>query len=117
MNSRRTFTALVMGLAVLAPACSTSRGYHDRPAPSRPVYSAYDLGFKRGMMAGGWAGYRDLGKPLRRSYWDDGQYRRGSEGYRAQYGSRAVYAEGFRAGYEQGYRERRARERRDRKRS
>lgn len=116
MKTRRSFAALVIGLAVLGPACSTSRVYHDRPAPYRPAYSAYDEGFKRGLMAGGWAGYRDLGKPFRRSYWDDGQYRRGTEGYRVHFGSKIAYADGFRAGYERGYRERRARERRDRRR-
>lgn len=113
MNRRTLFAAFVAGLVFLTPACSTTRAHRDRPA-SHPV-SAYDEGFKRGLMAGGWAGYRDLGKPYRRSFWNDGQYRLGSEGYRAHYGSKAAYTDGFRAGYERGYRERRARERRDRK--
>lgn len=116
MITRRKFAALLIGLAVLGPACSTSREYRDRPAPHHRVYSAWDEGFKRGLMAGGWAGYRDLGKPYRRSYWDDGQYRRGTEGYRVHFGSKVEYADGFRAGYERGYRERRGRERRDRRR-
>ena len=108
--NHRTLTALVLGLAVFAPACVTTRAHPDRPGPYRTGYSSYDEGLKRGLMAGGWAGYRDLGKPSRRDFWNDGQYRRATEGYRPQYGSRAAYADGFRAGYERGYRERRARE-------
>lgn len=113
MKVPRLFAALVVGTLLLAPACSTTRVNRDRPA-SHPS-GAYDEGFKRGLMAGGWAGYRDFGKPYRKSYWNDGQYRQGSEGYRVHYGSKAAYTDGFRAGYERGYRERRARERRDRK--
>lgn len=116
MNTRRTFAALVFGLAVLGPACTTSRVHQERPAPHRPSDPAFNEGFKRGLMAGGWAGYRDLGKPQRRTFWNDAQYRRGTEGYRLQYGSKVAYADGFREGYERGYRERRGRERRDRKR-
>lgn len=100
---------ILLGLALTAPACSTTRAYTDRPAPYGPVYSAYEEGFKRGLSDGRWAGHRDLGKPYRNSFWDDGRYRRGGEGYRPQFGSRVEYAEGFRAGYERGYYERRAR--------
>ncbi len=114
MKTSRLFAALIVGTVLLAPACSTTRGPGDRPISHG--YSAYDEGFKRGLMAGGWAGYRDVGKPFRKSYWNDGQYRSGSEGYRTQYGSKAAYSDGFRAGYERGYRERRGRENRDRKR-
>ncbi len=117
MKTHRAFAALLMGLAVLGPACSTSRVYQEPPAPQRPPPTPADNeGFKRGLMAGGWAGYRDLGKPPRRSFWNDAQYRRGTEGYRVQYGSKPAYADAFRAGYERGYRERRGRERRDQKR-
>ena len=41
------------------------------------------------------------------SFWDDGRYRSASNGYRSHYGSKAEYSRGFRAGYEQGYWERR----------
>ena len=105
----RRLAALLLGLALGSPACSTTRAYPDRPAPYRPAYSAYDEGLKRGLMSGAWAGYRDLGKPNRRDFWSDEQYRRASEGYRPQFGLKAAYADGFRAGYERGYFERRGR--------
>jgi len=105
----RKLMALLLGLA-MSPACATTRAYPERPAPYAAHFS-YDEGFKRGLMAGGWAGYRDLGRPYRRSYWNDEQYRRATEGYRPEYGARGAYQEGFRAGYERGYRERRERER------
>ena len=108
---KRSVVATVLGLAILLPACASTRAYPDRHPPRTAGYSSYDEGFKRGLMAGGWAGYRDLGKPYRREYWNDGQYRVATEGYRPEYGSRAVYADGFREGYARGYRERRARER------
>lgn len=116
MHRPRLIVILALGLALSGGACSATLAYRDRPAPYGPVYSAYDEGFRRGLIDGRWAGHRDLGKPYRRSFWDDGRYRRGSEGYRPHFGSRHVYAEGFRAGYEQGYYERRGRERRDRRR-
>ena len=108
--NHRFLAWLVLFAAVLAPACTTTRAHPNPPAPSRPAYSAYDEGLRRGRMSGAWAGYRDLGKRNRRDFWSDEQYRRASEGYRPQFGSRAEYADGFRRGYERGYRERRARE-------
>ena len=109
MNHR--LAAIALSVVVLAPACTTTRAYPDRPVPYQPAYSAYDEGLRRGHLSGAWAGYRDLGKRYRRDFWGDEQYRRASEGYRPQFGSKAAYADGFRAGYEQGYRERRERER------
>lgn len=109
--NHRILAAVVLGASVFAPACTTARAYPDHPVPSRPAYSAYDEGLRRGLMSGAWAGYRDLGKRNRRDFWSDEQYRRASEGYRPQFGSKAAYANGFRAGYERGYRERRDRER------
>ena len=108
MNRSRLYAALVIGLAVFGAACSTSRPPRDRPAPYG--VSAFDEGLTRGLMAGAWAAHRDLGKPARRSFWNDAQYRRATEGYRTHYGSKAAYADGFRAGYERGYRERRLKE-------
>jgi flagellar biosynthesis/type III secretory pathway protein FliH len=74
--------------------------------------SAYDEGYRVGLRDGQWAGYRDLGKPVRHDFWRDGRYRQGTEGYRREYGSRFDYTEGYRSGYERGYRERRSGERR-----
>lgn len=109
MNRSHWCAALVIGLAVLGAACSATRPPRERPAPYG--VSAFDEGLKRGLMAGAWAAHRDLDKKARRSFWNDEQYRRATEGYRTHYGSKAAYAEGFRAGYERGYRERRLRER------
>jgi len=98
-----------MGAAFFASACATTR------TPSRYSdhrgSSAYDEGFRRGRLSGGWAAYRDTGKPERRNFWRDEQYRRATEGYRPEYGDRNEYSEGFRKGYERGYRDRRTRER------
>jgi hypothetical protein len=113
----RAFALLVLGALLLAPACATTRGHPGPPAPHGTADSAWDEGYKRGLMAGGWAGYRDLGKPYRKSFWRDAQYSRASEGYRPEYGSKAAYAEAFRIGYEKGYRERRERERGQRRRT
>ncbi|MEO8500623.1 MAG: hypothetical protein ABI565_06890 [Vicinamibacteria bacterium] len=111
---RRSLAALALGLALLLPACASTRGYGDRPASYRPLYPAYEEGFKRGLVDGRSAGHRDRGRASRRSFWDDGRYRHGSEGYRPRFGSRLEYADGFRTGYEHGYFEERGRrERRD----
>ena len=114
MNRSRLYAALVIGLAVFGAACSTSRPPRDRPAPYG--VSAIDDALPLGLMARAWAAHRDLGKPARRSFWNDAQYRRATEGYRTHYGSKAAYADGFRAGYERGYRERRLKERNRRRR-
>ena len=105
----RRLAAFVLGLALVSPACSYTRAYEGRPVPYRPAYSAYEEGFRHGLSDGRWAGYRDRGKAYRRSFWDDGRYRRGTDGYRPYFGSKFEYAEGFRAGYERGYYERRGR--------
>jgi len=105
----RRFAAILLGLLLVSPACASARAHSGRPAPYAPVYSAYEVGFGRGLTEGRWAGHRDRGKPYRNSFWDDGRYRRGSEGYRPQFGSKIEYADGFRAGYERGYFERRGR--------
>jgi hypothetical protein len=105
----RRLAVILLSLALASSACSTARAYTGRPVPYGPVYSAYDEGFRRGLSDGRWAGHRDAGKPYRNSFWDDGRYRRGSEGYRPQFGSKVEYADGFRAGYERGYFERRGR--------
>lgn len=112
----RNLAAFLIGLAVLSPACATAPVHRDRPAPPprQASSSAYDEGFKRGLMSGGWAGHRDLGKPHRHNFWKDGQYRQGTEGYRPSYGSKLAYTDGFRAGYEKGYHQSRDRERRKR---
>lgn len=105
----RRLAALLLGAALASPACSATRATLDRPAPYGSIHSAYEEGFRRGLSDGRWAGHRDQGKPYRNSFWDDGRYRRGSEGYRPQFGSKLEYADGFRAGYERGYYERRGR--------
>jgi hypothetical protein len=115
MNLNRSFVAVVVsGLSLLAPACATTRAYPDRPAYDHGT-SAYDEGYRMGMRDGQWAGYRDLGKPVRRDFWRDGRYRAASEGYRPEFGSKAAYADGYRAGYERGYRDRREHERHERR--
>jgi len=106
----RGIAAIIVGLTLASPACSTTGAYADRPASYGPVYSAYEEGFRRGLSDGRWAAHRDLGKPYRNSFWNDGRYRRGSEGYRPRFGSKIEYADGFRAGYERGYHERRGRD-------
>ena len=106
---KRSLSMMLLGLALVSPACSTTRAYPDRPIAYGRAYSAYDEGFRRGLQDGKWAAHRDLGKPYRNSFWDDGRYRHGTEGYRSQYGSKTAYAEGFRAGYERGYFESRGR--------
>jgi hypothetical protein len=103
----RRIAAIILGLALASPACSTTRAYADRSAPKAPVYSAYEGGFRRGLSDGRWAAHRNRGKPYRNSFWDDGRYRRGSEGYRPRFGSKIEYTDGFREGYERGYEARR----------
>ena len=105
--------ALLIGLVVLGPACSTTRAYTDGPAPYGPHYVAFDEGFRHGLTDGKWAGYRDLDKSYRQGFWGDERYRRGGEGYRPRYGSKTEYADGYRVGYERGYLERREAGRRD----
>jgi hypothetical protein len=107
---RTSLTALLLGLVVIAPGCSASLAYHDRPG--RYVrYSAFDEGFRLGYHDGRSAGYRDSGRRDRRSFWDDGRYRRGDYGYRRHFGPRSEYIAGYRSGYERGYDDRRSRNR------
>ncbi len=110
---RIRFASLLLGVAVLAPACSTTRDYGYERAVYAPRYVAYDEGFRHGLVDGRWSGHRDFGKPYRRSFWDDGRYGRGDHGYRSHYGARSEYADGYRAGYQRGYLERREEERHD----
>jgi hypothetical protein len=105
----RRLAALLLGLSLVSPGCATARVYPDRPAPHRPIPSAYEEGFRHGLIDGRWAGHRDRGKTYRIGFWDDARYRRGSEGYRPWFGSRFAYADGYRAGYERGYFERHGR--------
>ena len=108
MRPQRFAGLFVVAIALLAPACASTRAYPDRPR-YEPV-SAYDLGYRNGLRDGQWAGYRDAGKPMRHDFWRDGKYRQATEGYRAYMGPRAVYSDGYRAGYERGYKDRRSRE-------
>jgi len=108
MNLRSA--TMIAGLALVSPACETTRAYEDHPGHYARVSSAYDEGFRRGLNDGRWAAQRDFGKPYRTSFWDDGRYRQGTAGYRSHFGSKFEYADGFRAGYERGYRERRGRD-------
>lgn len=111
MKRSLIFAAVLTGLAAVTPGCSSGRVYGGPPARYRAVRSAFDEGFRLGLIDGRAAGRRDFGRPYRRDFWDDGRYRRGSEGYRPRYGSRTEYADGYRAGYERGYRDERDRER------
>lgn len=104
---RNTILGLALLTALTGSGCSAVFAEH-RTGPR--YESAYDLGFRNGYRDGAWAGHRDLGKRYRASFWDDGRYRRAEEGYRVRFGSRSQYSSGFRAGYEQGYYERRIRE-------
>jgi len=97
---------LVVGLALIAPACTSTRAYDGRPIYYAHARSAYDEGFRHGLADGHSAARRDQDRPYRRSFWDDGRYRSATNGYRREFGSRSEYQEGFRAGYEHGYRER-----------
>jgi hypothetical protein len=98
--------AIVLGLALLAPACGAARMHAGQGVARAPVRSAFDEGYARGWSDGSWAAHRDRGKPYRKSFWDDGRYRAATNGYRTHYGSKFEYSEGFRAGYERAYWER-----------
>ena len=106
----RAASLILFGLAVVAPGCSASLTSYDRPG-RYVAYSAFDEGYRLGTRDGRAAGYRDLGKPYRANFWDDGRYRRGDYGYRRHFGPRPEYARGYRAGYEDGYDQRRSRDR------
>lgn len=92
---------------MIAPGCSTSLAYHDHPG-RYVAYSAFDEGYKLGYRDGRAAGYRDLRRRDRPSFWDDGRYRRGDYAYRRHFGPRSEYIAGYRDGYERGYDDRRA---------
>jgi hypothetical protein len=105
MNARSAI--VIAGLALVSPACASTRGYEHRPVQYVRVVSAYDEGFRHGLEDGRWAARRDEGRRYRRSFWDDGRYRSATNGYRREFGSKFEYQDGFRAGYERGYRQRR----------
>ena len=98
---------IIAGLALVSPSCATTRAYEDRPVPYARASSAYEEGFRHGLDDGRWAAHRDQDRPYRKSFWEDGRYRSATNGYRPQFGPKFEYQDGFRAGYERGYRERR----------
>jgi len=100
-NSIRVI-AIAAALAAVAPACTTARVYGS-PVHRPAARAAFDEGFSRGLIDGRRAARLDLNRSHPRSFWNDPRYRRGTEGYRSRFGSRAAYANGFRAGYERGY--------------
>ncbi len=99
----KNLPAIVLGLALLSPACATARMSAGGGVIHSNARSAFDEGYARGRSDGNWAVQRDRGRPYRKSFWDDGRYRTATNGYRTHYGSKFEYSEGFRAGYEQAY--------------
>src|SRR5215831_10161127 len=92
-------------LAALAVAGTTTQlNAQGRAVPrAQSQYSqsfAYDEGYQRGLRAGQDDSRR--GNPF--NYTDERDYRSADAGYRSQYGSRDVYRDDFRVGYQAGYR-------------
>jgi hypothetical protein len=98
--------ALVLGLAVAAPASAQLAG----PSPwtyaeeARQPYIesrrvAYDNGYREGIKEG----ERDSRSRDRFDYQDERTWQRGDKGYHRSYGDRGRYEQSFRTGYVAGY--------------
>ncbi len=78
---------------------------------------AYDAGYERGYREGFRCGRDDARDHRGYGWYRHDAYRDGDRGYRGRFGPRGPYVNGYRGGFEVGYREsfgRFARERRDR---
>lgn len=113
LSASRTVATLLLagGIAVAAPACASS--YYGR-GPYYGGYGTYDRGvqqraYERGFHEGTEAGEKDgrRGRSFDLTRHDD--YRDADEGYNRDYGDKEFYRrafrDGFRAGYEQTYRQ------------
>lgn len=100
---RAWVTGFVLAALVAAPAAA-----HDDDRRGDRSYGghrsdAYGIGYDNGYEDGLRHGRSDGRRGLDFAFAHDGRYRRGDAGYRSHYGSRHVYADGFRSGYREGY--------------
>ncbi len=70
----------------------------------RDYRGAYAYGFDRGVRDGAQEGQSDGRRGRDFDFWREGDFRKGTVGYRGWMGPRWEYADGYRRGYEQGYR-------------
>src|SRR4029453_8026982 len=95
--------------AVAAPATAraeTRAGIGVAVAAPYPGYSrdAYSLGFQRGIREGAEEGQSDGRHHRAFDFWRDGDFRKGTDGYKGWMGPKWDYANGYRRGYESAYR-------------
>jgi len=93
-------TVAALGLA--SGACAAhygSWGYQERHR------DAYWMGYERGFDDGARHGRADGRHHDSSDFRHSKDYRHADRGYRSHYGSRHLYADGYRRGYEHGYRE------------
>jgi hypothetical protein len=88
----RAETQVGIGIAVASPP----RGYYYR--------DAYSLGFDRGARDGAEEGRGDGRHHRDFDFWREGDYRKGTDGYKGWMGPKWEYANGYRRGYESAYR-------------
>jgi hypothetical protein len=105
---RAVWLVLLSAGAVAAPAAaradtrvgigitigSAPRGYRD----------AYSLGLQRGLRDGAEEGRSDGRHRRQFDFWREGDYRRGTPGYKGWMGPKWEYADGYRRGFESAYR-------------
>ena len=116
MKAGAWFALLASG-AVAAPAparADTRIGFGitigSGPRDYRGDYSrggyrgAYAYGFDRGVRDGAEEGQSDGRHRRDLDFWREGDFRKGTSGYKGWMGPRWEYADGYRRGYEQGYR-------------
>ena len=89
--SRLLAIAAVGLFSIAAPSAVPAQGWNT---------PGYNEGYQRGQSAGA----EDARRGDRFEFTDEGDYRRGDQGYRSQYGNRDRYRDSFRSGYQDGYR-------------
>ncbi len=90
--SRLLSFAAVGALTIAAPSAALAQAGWNTPG--------YNEGYQRGQSAGA----EDSRRGDAFEFTDEGDYRRGDQGYRSQYGNRDRYRDSFRYGYQEGYR-------------
>jgi hypothetical protein len=102
MRWARAMTVMtVAALGLASSACAAhygSWGYQERH------YDPYRIGWDRGFDDGARHGHADGRHHDSYDFHHAKEYRHADRGYRYEYGSRQIYADGYRRGYEQGYR-------------
>jgi len=78
--------------------------HRDHRRGRRDYVDTFRMGYGRGYEDGIESGRRDVRRHDRFDFRHDKRYRKGDHGYKRQFGPRQEYCDGYRSGFEEGYR-------------